>query len=171
MNERARKAAPGPRDLEREAKAKVTYNPDGSWVAEVPREHIKRGVAMMEGSRRIKLDRDRERGAQRARDYVKVVRPDGKVVSISPDTVDGLKDKKHLRPVGRGGNSDVRHFGLSESFGKYEQGPEGLWFVWNDGWEPTSLFGGDKREGSQPDPDGNVWVRVDSEWVLESEVA
>ena len=126
---------------------------------------------MMEGPRRVKLERDRERGAIRARDYVKVVREDGKVVSISPDTVDGLKDKRRLRPIGRNGVSAAQHFGLSGSFGKYEQGPDGLWFVWNDGWEPTTLFGGSEALSPQRDPDGNMWVKVDGEWLFESEVA
>jgi transposase InsO family protein len=145
-------------------------------VAEVPREHIKRGIEMMEGQRRVRLERDTERAERRRRDYVKVVRRDGKVVEIAPDTVDQMKDKKGLRPAGRNGRSAAIYFGPTRS--KYEQGPDGLYFEWDGGWVPSEFglshleerFGGEVPS-PQRDPDGNKWFRVGGEWVLESEVA
>jgi len=60
-------------------------------------------------------------------------------------------------------------FGLSDVSKKYVRGLDKLDFVWNDGWEPATLFCG-SVEGPQRDPDGNVWVKQGGEWVLESEV-
>ena len=123
---------------------------------------------MMAESRRIKLERDRERQDRFRRDYEKVVRPDGKVVKIAPQHVDQFKDKKRLRPVGRGGMSGALFFGLSEATARYVQGPDKLCFIWNEGWEPAPLFS-HGAEGRQRDPDGNVWVKKDGEWGLETE--
>ena len=135
-------------------------------MAHVPKEHIKRGVEMMNGTRQVKLDRDRERQARAERYNEKVVRRDGKVVSIPREHVDTLKDKKGLRPVGRGGVSGSLFFGMSEATKKYVKGMDELDFVWNEGWEPAPLFT-PKAEGPQRDPDGNVWVKRDGEWELE----
>ena len=125
---------------------------------------------MMNGPRRIKLERDRERQAIRDGEREKVVTRDGRVVKLMPNHIDQMKDKKGLRPVGRGGVSAATRFGLNQAFGRYEQGPDGLWFVWNGGWEPTNLFR-KQAESPQRDPDGNVWVEENGEWCLEDEVA
>jgi hypothetical protein len=168
VNRRARQAAPSADDIVRETGARVDYKPDGSWVAHVPKDKIKRGVEMMEGPRRIKLERDRERGARREEREEKVVTRDGRVVGISPELVDQLKDKRGLRPVGRGGVSGRLFFGMSSASSKYVRGPDGLDFIWNDGWEPASLFT-PNAGGRQRDPDGvGVWVKVDGDWELEA---
>jgi hypothetical protein len=141
----------------------------------VPREHIKRGVEMMEGQRRIKLERDRERSATREREFVGVARKDGKVVSIAPEAVEKLKDKRGLRPAGRNGRSAASYFSLAGLEEKWERGPDGMHFFWDGGWEPRP--GGDAWPSPQHDPAGNVWVLSplyegdETTWVLESEVA
>lgn len=128
---------------------------------------IKRAIEMQEGTRRIDVERGAVLQARMKRE--KVVRHDGVMVEFPEELVDQAKHR--FRPAGRHGGAPSVRFGLNEAFGKYEQGPEGLWFVWNDGWEPTKLFGGDRMDGHQHDPDGNLWVKQGSEWVLEDEVA
>lgn len=130
------------------------------------RADIRKAFEMQEGTRRIDVERGAVLQARMKRE--KVVRRDGRVVDFPEDMVDQAKAR--LRPAGRHGGAPSVRFGLNESFGRYEQGPDGLWFVWNDGWEPTNLF----RKGvasPQRDPDGNVWVEKDGEWLLEDEVA
>lgn len=168
---KARKAAPSAEDIRRETGARIEYKENGDWVAHVPKDQMAKGVAMMQGPRSIKLERDRERQAKREKDFEKVVTRDGRVVGISPAHVDMFKNKRGLRPVGRNGVSAALRFGLNQAFEKYEQGPDGLWFVWNDGWEATNLFRKASVQSPQKDPDGNVWVERDNEWFLEDEVA
>jgi hypothetical protein len=55
---------------------------------------------------------------------------------------------------------------MSSATAKYVTGPDGLDFVWNDGWEPAPLFT-PKADGRQRDPDGNWWAKADGEWGLE----
>lgn len=121
----------------------------------------------MEGSRRIKLERDRERQAVREVNEEKVLTRDGRVVGIAPELVDQLKHKRGLRTVGRNKVSGRLFFGLSGATAKYVRGLDEMDFVWNDGWEPAPLFyrGASDR---QRDPDGHVWVRQDGDWELEA---
>lgn len=128
---------------------------------------IRRAFEMQEGTRRIDVERGATLQARMKR--TKVIRHDGRMVEFPEDMVEQAKHK--FRPAGRHGGAPSVRFGLSESFGRYEQGPDGLWFVWNGGWEPTTLFGGKQIDGHQRDPDGNLWVKQGNEWVLEDEVA
>lgn len=125
-------------------------------------------MEMMDGVRRVRRERSDEFRSKQPKE--KVVRRDGRVVEISATHVEHLKDKRGLKPVGRNGVSASIYFGLSDAAERYERGPDGLYFVWNDGWEPTNLW----RNGAkspQRDPDGNLWVEQDGEWSLEDEVA
>ncbi len=167
MREKARKAAPSAEDIRRETGATIEYKDNGDWVAHVPKEKAARGAAMLDGMRRAKADRNRELQEKSRKDYEAVVRKDGKVVRIAPQHVDQFKDKKGLRPVGRGGVSGRLFFGLSEASKKYVRGLDELDFVWNDGWEPAPLFSRG-AEGPQRDPDGNVWRKsAEGDWELE----
>jgi len=161
--------------LKRECNAKVTYKPDGSWEAEVPKAHIRRGVAMMEATRRIKNERIKEKQERKRGDLVRVVRPDGRVVAIEPDTVDHFKDKRGLRPAGRNGRSAASYFSLAGLGEKWERGPDGMNFFWDGGWDPRPE--NKPWPSPQHDPAGNRWVMCPSyegdelTWVLEDEVA
>lgn len=128
---------------------------------------IKRAFEMQEGTRRIDVERGAILQARMKRE--KVVRRDGRMVEFPEELIE--QSKHRFRPAGRHGGAPSVRFGMSESFGRYEQGPNGLWFVWNDGWEPTTLFGGEGLTGHQRDPDGNLWVHNGVEWLLEDEVA
>lgn len=130
------------------------------------RDDIKKAHQMLEGQRKHEVERGAENQAALKRE--KVVRRDGRVVDFPEELVDAAK--KNFRPAGRYGGAPSLRFGLSESFGNYEQGPEGLWFVWNDGWEPTTLFTKGVVGDEQHDPDGNLWVKKDGEWLLADEV-
>lgn len=161
-----KKAAPDLDSIKKDFKAEVRHNPDGSWVATIrDPEKMKRAVEAMEGRRRI----DRERGQKYAAKHSKerVVNKNGKVVELLEHQVDQLKCKG-FRPIGRGGRSAALYFGLSGATRKYVKGEDGLDFVWDDGWSPAPLWY--KGTGPQRDPDGNVWVKVNGEWVLEDEV-
>lgn len=162
---KAKRAAPSAEDIRKETGARIEYKDNGDWVAHVPKEKIARGVAMLDGMRRARKDRDLEVQAVSRKDYEKVVRPDGKVVKVAPNALEQMKDKKHLRPVGRNGVSSTLFYGLSEATKRYVQGPDKLCFIWNEGWEPVTLFS-NGAEGEQRDPDGNVWVKDDAgEWI------
>jgi hypothetical protein len=73
-----------------------------------------------------------------------------------------------MRAAGRNGMSPAFHFSMGAE--NHEQGPDGLWFVWRDGWDATNLWRRSGVVSPQRDPDGNVWVEVDGEWQLEGEV-
>ena len=163
-------ASPQRADFEREfGKDKVKDEKDGSWTLSLhERADIKKAHQMQEGSRRLDVERGQERAARWDGKKEKMLRSDGRVVEMREDLIDRVKGK--MRSVGRNGFAPSLHFGMSDSYGKYEKGPDGLWFVWNDGWEATTLFS--KQPGSpQRDPYGNVWVKdANDEWTLESEV-
>ena len=164
-------ASPQRADFEREfGAASVKDNADGSWTCTLrDKDQARRAFDMQAGIRKIDVERGEQRRAKHDGKRERVARQDGRIIEMREDLIDNVKHK--VRPVGRYSTAPSVRFGLSESFGKYEQGPQGLWFVWNGGWEPTSLFGGAALEGEQHDPDGNVWLKVQDEWVLESEVA
>jgi len=144
----------------------------GGWVCTIKHDKQKmlRAEAMMKGVR--KEDAERGRIVQDAIEKESVTMPDGSVRPIYGHLLDGVRQKfkKGLRGTGRYGKAPSEYFGLQGSYGKYEQGPEGLTFVWNDGWEPTNLWAEKAVGDVQHDPDGNVWVRSGDDWVLESEV-
>jgi hypothetical protein len=163
-------ASPQREDVEKEfGKHRVKDEKDGGWSLTLhgdERENIKRAHQMQDGVRRIEVERGAEMQSRMKRE--KVVRRDGKVVGVPEELVDTMK-RSGIRPVGRNGGAPSLKFGLSESFGKYRQGSEGLWFVWNDGWEPTRLWESQAKGDEQHDPDGNVWVRRDGDWALAEE--
>ena len=132
----------------------------------MPPSHAKRAFEMMNGSRKVKKERGEEFNV--GQKFERVARKDGKVVSILEEHVDNLK-RKGLRPVGRGGRSAAIYFDMATAAERYVMGPDGMDFVWNDGWEPAPLFT-PKAESPQRDPDGNVWVKQGTEWVLDDEV-
>lgn len=122
---------------------------------------------MQEGARKVEIERGAELQAKWDGKKERIVRRDGRVMDFPEELIDNVKHK--VRPAGRNGKGASLKFGLSNSFGKYEQGPGGLWFVWDDGWEPTSLFLKGEVGDRQPDPSGNIWVRVNGEWEIDSE--
>ena len=130
------------------------------------RDDIKKAHQMLEGQRKVEIERGAENQAAMKRE--KVVRRDGRVLDFPEELVDTAK--KGFRPAGRYGGAPSLRFGLSDAFRNHEQGPEGLWFVWNDGWEPTTLWESQAKGDEQHDPDGNLWVRKDGEWLLADEV-
>ena len=168
VHQRKIDAGPQRADFEREfGKDRVKDEKDGSWSLTLREDHdIKRAYQMQEGTRIIEVERGAEMQARMKRE--KVVRRDGRVVELPHETVEQAKGR--LRPAGRYGGAPSLRFGMSDAMGKYEQGPEGLWFVWNDGWEPTSLWDWKAKGIEQHDPDGNLWVKKDGEWLLADEV-
>ena len=172
MQDRKYEASPKREDFEREfGKGRVKDEKDGSWTLTLngsERESIKKAHQMQEGVRRVETERGAEMQSRIKRENV--VRRDGKVVGVPEEMVDTMK-RNGIRPAGRNGGAPSLKFGLSDSFGRYKQGPEGLWFVWNDGWEPTSLWSDKAMDDKQHDPDGNLWVRSGEGWELDDEVA
>lgn len=131
------------------------------------RADVRRAYEMHEKARRMEVERGYELHDRAARNSEKVVRRDGKVVSLPAELVDQVKHR--LRTASRNGRSGRLAVGLSGATDKYVRGLDQLDFVWNDGWEPAPLFT-PKASGPQRDPDGNVWVKGQSgDWVLESE--
>jgi hypothetical protein len=149
----------------------VTENPDGSWVARIrDREKMKKAVGMMSGVHREESERGREVQASQARE--RVVMEDDSIREVPEHLLDNMRRKftKGMRPVGRNGKAAALHFSLTGATERYERGPDGLYFSWSDGWVPINLW----RNGAlspQRDPEGNVWVEVDGEWILMDEVS
>lgn len=172
MQQRKAEASPKREDFEKEfGKHRVKDEKDGSWTVTLrgdERESIKRAHQMQDGTRKIEVERGAEMQSRVKKE--RVVRRDGRVVDAPEELVDTMK-RSGLRPAGRNGGAPSLRFGLSDSFGRYKQGPQGLWFVWNDGWEPTSLWSEKAKDDEQHDPDGNLWVRAGEGWVLADEVA
>jgi hypothetical protein len=169
VQERKAEASPKREDFEKEfGKHRVKDEKDGSWTLTLhEREDIRKAHQMQEGTRRIEVERGAEMQARMKRE--RVVRRDGKTVDVPEDMVDTMK-RSGIRPVGRNGVSAAIRSNLSQSYGNYKQGPKGMWFVWNDGWEPTSLWSKADYGDEQSDPAGNNWVKRNGEWVLDSEV-
>jgi len=122
---------------------------------------------MQEGSRKIEVERGHIEQARMKRERV-VRKGDGRVIDFPEELIDQAKHK--FRPAGRNGKAPAERFSLFQAFGRYEQGPDGLWFVDKDGWEPTNLWR-KNAQSPQHDPDGNLWIEVNGEWVLDDEVA
>lgn len=162
-------ASPKREDFEREfGKDRVKDEGNGDWSLSLhePTE-IRRAHEMQEGQRRLDIERGEQVRAKSDGKRERIVRRDGRLIEVGEETFEHAV-RKGARPVGRGRNSVAQHFGFVGSYGRYHQGPAGLWFVWNDGWEPTKLFTRDTNlSDRQPDPDGNVWVRTDGEWETE----
>lgn len=132
------------------------------------RADIRAAYEMQEGIRKVEVERGREVKSRWDGKRERVVNRKGEVVEVREDLVDRHRDR--FRPVGKGRSAPALHFNIGDAASRYEKGPDGLWFVWRDGWEPTNLW----RNGAvspQRDPDENRWVERDGEWVLESEVA
>ena len=143
----------------------------GGWVCTIKHDKQKmmRAESMMRGVR--KEDAERGKEVQSAYEREDVFYPDGSKRSVVTHTMDSVraKFKKGMRGAGKYGLAPTEYYALSQSYGKYEQGPEGLWFVWNDGWEPTNLWANQAKGETQHDPDGNVWVKTEGEWALAEE--
>ena len=143
----------------------------GGWVCTIKHDKQKmlRAEQMMRGVR--KEDAERGKEVQSMYDREDVFYPDGSKRQVYSHTMDAVRQKfkKGLRGAGKYGLAPTEYYGLSQSYGKYEQGPEGLWFVWNDGWEPTNLWADQAKGDEQHDPSGNLWRRVDGEWTLAEE--
>ncbi len=161
-------ASPKRADFEREfGKDKVKDEGGGEWSLSLKEDHqIKRAIEMQEGTRKIEIERGAEMQARLKRERV-IRKVDGKMVEFPEEMLDQAKDK--FIPAGRNGRTASLKFGLSDAFRRYEQGPDGLWFVWDGGWEPTELWR-NAAEGPQRDPDGNEWVERNGEWFLGDEV-
>jgi len=160
-------AAAPPSEWKREFGDKCKLSPDGkSFELKVTDDRdIRRAHEMQEGSRKIEVERGAEMQARMKRE--KIIRRDGKVVDFPEELVDTVK--KSFRPAGRSGIAPAERFSMSDIAPDLERGPDGLYFRWNDGWEPVNLF----RNGAlspQRDPDGNEWVEMDGEWSLMDEV-
>lgn len=141
--------------------------PDGSWECTVnDPQDIKRAFQMQEGVRRIDVERGEQLSAKRQRDKERVVRKDGKVIEIDGDLIDHAKNR--IRPLGRGGRSAAESFSFSGLAQRYVRGPDGLDFVWDGGWQPVTIWA-TAASSPQRDPAGNVWVKPNGEWLLESE--
>jgi len=162
-------ASPQLSDWKREFGNKVSVNErTGDYSLNLrDRDDIKKAYQMQEGARKLEVERGAELQSRWDGKKEKVVRRDGRVMDVPEELIDNVKHK--VRPAGRNGKGTSLKFGLSSSFGKYEQGPDGLWFVWDDGWEPTKLFLKGEVGDRQRDPDGNTWVKVDGEWEIDSE--
>jgi hypothetical protein len=169
--EQRRKAEASPQraDFEREfGKHRVKTEADGSWSLSVREPHeVRKAYEMQEGVRKIDLQEGAKAQSRMRREKV-IRKGDGKMVEFPEELIEQAKDK--FVPVGRNGNAPSLKFGLSDAFGKYEQGPDGLWFVDNGGWEPTELWRAASVVSPQRDPDGNEWVERNGEWWLGDEV-
>lgn len=162
-------ASPKREDFEREfGKQRIKNEADGSWSLSLHyRADIRKAHEMQEGTRKLDVDRGYELHSRVPRQ--RVVRRDGRVIEVAEEGEHAAK--RNIRPLGRGGVSACERFSMADSYGRYEQGPDGLWFVWNDGWEPTALWEKPEYRGTrQHDPDGNVWLMHEEDWALESEV-
>lgn len=162
-------ASPKREDFEREfGKDRIKDEGDGKWSLSLhERDEIKKAHQMQAGTRAIEVERGAEMQARIKRE--KVVNRNGRVVDVAEDQVDTIK-RNGIRPAGRYGGAPSLRFGLSDVFGKYTQGPQGLWFVWNGGWEPTRMWEAQAVGDEQHDPDGGLWVKKDGEWLLADEV-
>jgi hypothetical protein len=126
-------------------KVKVDERTGDFTISLKEKAEIRRAHEMQEDARRIEVERGSELHARREKEYTE-------------------------RRKERRSNMNLT-FGLSGATGKYVQGPDKLCFVWNDGWEPVTLFS-QGADGEQRDPDGGVWVKDDSgDWVPKDLVA
>lgn len=161
--------APPPSEWKKKFGSKCKVSPDGNSFELTVREDkdIRAAYEMQEGSRRIDVEQGALAQSRMKRERV-IRKGDGRMVEFPEELLEQTKHRFHT--PGRNGGAPSVRFGLTDVFEKYEQGPDGLWFVWNGGWEPTSLW----RNGAQSpqrDPDLNVWIEVNREWLLDSEVA
>jgi hypothetical protein len=113
----------------------------------------------------VEIERGEVLGAKHDGKKERVARRDGKVIEMREDLIENVKHR--VKPVGRNGMGGRLFFGMSGSTAKYVRGPDGLDFIWNDGWDPAPLYT-KNVEGPQRDPDGGVWVKVNGDWELEA---
>lgn len=161
-------ASPQRADFEREfGKNKVKDEPDGSWSLTVREDKdIRKAYEMQEGSRKIEVEEGYKQQAAMPRE--RVIRRDGRMVEFPEELVEQAKHR-FKGGAGRHGKAPTQYYSLGDSARRYRMGPDGLWFVWNEGWEPVDLWRAGAT-GPQHDPDGNVWVEVNGEWKLTDEV-
>jgi hypothetical protein len=90
-------AAPQAADFAKEAKATVTTNPDGSWVATVKgEENIKRAIEMRDGSRRVEVERGQKLAASRPAE--KLVTQGGREVAFPAHLSERIAKKRGWKP-------------------------------------------------------------------------
>lgn len=158
------KASPGLDDWKREFGDKVKVDAGGNFEINLTdRQDIRKAHEMQEGARRIEVERGYELHSRVKRE--RVIRKDGRIIEIDENSLEHAKNR--VRPLGRNKTSAALHFGMNDAAQRYEQGPDGLWFVWSDGWDATNLWRRPGLAEKQRDPDGNVWVEVNGEWELE----
>ena len=90
-------AAPQAVDFAKEAKATVTTNPDGSWVATVKgEENIKRAIEMRDGSRKVEVERGQKLAASRPTE--KLVTAGGREVAFPAHLSERIAKKRGWKP-------------------------------------------------------------------------
>lgn len=159
---------PPPSEWKKQFGDKCKLSPDGTSFELTVRDDkdIRKAHEMQEGSRKIEVEEGAKQQAMMARE--RVIRRDGRMVEFPEELVDHVKHR-FKGGAGRHGKAPTQYYSLGDASRRYKMGPDGLWFVWNEGWEPVELW----REGAtgpQHDPDGNVWVEVNGEWKLTDEV-
>jgi hypothetical protein len=155
-------------DIIREfGKSAVRDHPDGSWTASIKHDKDKmmRAERMFKGQRNVDSERGKESQAKIPRQ--RVMLKNGKTADLYEHLADDQARMAGARPMTRYSNPRD-YYSLGGAARDYEQGPDGLYFHWADGWEPTNLWR-NGTEGPQRDPAGNVWVEVNNEWVLKEE--
>lgn len=159
---------PPPSEWKKQFGDKCKLSPDGRSFELKVRDDadIRRAHEMQSGAREEEVRRGAEMQGRMKRE--RVVRRDGRVLDIPEEALDHAKGKLHS--AGRNGFGPGIHFGLSDAFARYEQGPDGLWFVDDGGWEPTEMWRAASVVSPQRDPDGNEWVERNGEWFLGDEV-
>lgn len=90
-------AAPQAADFQKEAKADVKYNADGSWVATIKGdENIKRAVEMRNGSRKVEVERGQKLAATRQSETL--VTAGGREVAFPAHLSERIAKKRGWRP-------------------------------------------------------------------------
>ena len=89
-----RAAAPSKDDLRREAGAVIEEKANGDWIATVPREHIPRAVAMMNGRRKLLTERGEKVLSRREKETA--LTADCREVSMAPHNIERYRNKKGL---------------------------------------------------------------------------
>lgn len=168
MYERKVQASPSLDDWKREFGDKVKCDGNGNFEINLKdRQDIRRAHEMQEGARRIEVERGYELHSREKKQ--RVIRKDGRITEVTEQAE--RVGRHNIRPLGRNGVSAAERFSFFGAAQRYEQGPDGLWFVWSDGWDATNLWRKENVRSPQRDPDGNVWVEVSGEWQLQEEVA
>lgn len=119
---------------------------------------------MMKGVRKEQKERGDEVKATIEKERVKA--KDGRVLDVYAHLADQQAHRNGFRPMtNRHGPRDYFSVGGAPD---YVRGPDGLYFVWNDGWEATNMWR-NGAESPQRDPAGNVWVEGVDGWEVKED--